>query len=67
MTNKRSVAITLALAALIGLGGLAVGNQSVSTAAEADPSEADHGKNQSMTMPRKAQVRKKRMPRGAIP
>ena len=44
MTNKRSVAITLALAALIGLGGLAVGNQSVSTAAEADPSEADHGK-----------------------
>ncbi len=44
MTNKRSVAITLALAALIGLGGLAVGNQSVSAAAEAEPSEADHGK-----------------------
>lgn len=44
MTNKRSVAITLALAALIGLGSLAVGNQSVSTAAEAEPSGADHGK-----------------------
>ncbi len=44
MTNKRRVAITLALAALIGLGGLAVGNQSVPTAAGAEPSGADHEK-----------------------
>lgn len=44
MTNKRSVAITLALAALIGLGSLAIGNQAVSTAAQAEPSGADHGK-----------------------
>jgi cobalt-zinc-cadmium efflux system membrane fusion protein len=36
--------MTLALAALIGLGSLAVGNQSVPTAAEAESSGDDHAK-----------------------